>query len=166
MKTVMGTDMTMVSLKTADRLRTLERAWDRLAEQVDVCEGSRDLALLVARLQSVMAKIAELARRRSPRRWTRFCDGVRSGAVRVCLVSAARTEGRGVGREHRHQSCFDLAQLDAVAADLHLVIRPTQVLQPAVWQVFRPSPVRYNRAPAPANGSATNRSAVIPLRPM
>ena len=37
MKTVMGTDMTMVSLKTADRLRTLERARDRLAEQVDVC---------------------------------------------------------------------------------------------------------------------------------
>ena len=59
MKTVMGTDMTMVSLKTADRLRTLERARDRLAEQVDVCEGLRDLALLVARLQSVMAEIAE-----------------------------------------------------------------------------------------------------------
>ena len=100
MKTVMGTDMTMVSLKTADRLRTLERAWDRLAEQVDVCEGSRDLALLVARLQSVMAKIAELG----PAQESEAVDEVlrrreeRRG--KGLPVSAARTEGRGVGREH------------------------------------------------------------------
>jgi predicted TIM-barrel fold metal-dependent hydrolase len=97
-KTVMGTDMTMLSV-TENRLSLLRRARARLAEQIDVCEGSRDVALLVARLQSVLAEIAalepgdglsaadEIARRRQERR---------GKGLRVSIEHA-----QGVGREHR-----------------------------------------------------------------
>jgi hypothetical protein len=52
--------MTLVSMQTSNRLRTLERLRDRLAEQIDSCPSARDLALLGTRLQSVLAEIAEL----------------------------------------------------------------------------------------------------------
>ena len=39
----MGREMTMVCLATSDRFRTFERLRDRLAEQIDVVESSRDL---------------------------------------------------------------------------------------------------------------------------
>ena len=53
----MGTEMQMVSLATHDRVRTLERLRDRLAEEIDVIESSRDLAVLASRLQAVMAEL-------------------------------------------------------------------------------------------------------------
>jgi hypothetical protein len=49
-----------VSLKTDDRLRTLERLRDRIAEQIDVTPSARDLALLSTRLESVLGQIDEL----------------------------------------------------------------------------------------------------------
>ena len=58
--TVFGTEMTLTSLNTADRVRTLERLRDRLAEQFDVIESSRDLAVLASRLQAVMAELDDL----------------------------------------------------------------------------------------------------------
>ena len=42
----MGREMTLVSLNTSDRVRTLERLRDRIAEQIDVIESSRDVASL------------------------------------------------------------------------------------------------------------------------
>jgi hypothetical protein len=45
--------MRLVSVKTSDRLATLERLRDRLAEQIDVTPSARDLALLSTRLESV-----------------------------------------------------------------------------------------------------------------
>ena len=56
----LGRDMPLTSLNTADRVRTLERLRDRLAEQIDVIESSRDLAVLASRLQAVMAEIDDL----------------------------------------------------------------------------------------------------------
>ena len=100
MKGPLGQDVTLVSLKTADRLRTLERLRDRLAEQIDVCEGSRDLALLGARLQSVLAEIDGLV---GPREDSAVDEVLRRRQERRgkgLPVSASRTEGRGVGREH------------------------------------------------------------------
>jgi hypothetical protein len=52
--------MPLVSLKTDDRLRTLERLRDRIAEQIDVTPSARDLALLSTRLESVLGQIDEL----------------------------------------------------------------------------------------------------------
>jgi transcription antitermination factor NusA-like protein len=46
--------MTMVSLCLDDRYRTLQRLRDRLAEQIDVIESSRDLCALARRLQAVL----------------------------------------------------------------------------------------------------------------
>jgi hypothetical protein len=100
MKSAFGVDMTVVALKTSDRLRTLERLRDRLAEQCDIREGSRDLALLAARLQSVLTEIDELApgdglspvdeilrRREERRRRGSRCRPV----ARMGLASAAST---------------------------------------------------------------------------
>ena len=56
----LGRDMTLVSMKTSDRLATLERLRDRLAEQIDVCPSARDLALLSTRLGAVLSQIDEL----------------------------------------------------------------------------------------------------------
>ena len=50
----------MTSLNAADRVRTLERLRDRLSEQIDVVESSRDVAVLASRLQAVMAEIDDL----------------------------------------------------------------------------------------------------------
>ena len=58
--TVFGTEMTLTSLNTADRVRTLERLRDRLAEQIDVIESSRDLAVLSSQLVKVMAELDAL----------------------------------------------------------------------------------------------------------
>jgi hypothetical protein len=55
-----GTEMQLVSLATHDRVRTLERLRDRLAEQIDTIESSRDLAVLASRLQAVMAELDDL----------------------------------------------------------------------------------------------------------
>ena len=49
-----------MSMKTSDRLATLERLRDRLAEQIDVCPSARDLALLSTRLEAVLSQIDEL----------------------------------------------------------------------------------------------------------
>jgi hypothetical protein len=56
----MGRDMTMVSLNTADRRRTLERLRDRLAEQLDVIESSRDVCALGRQLQAVLNELDDL----------------------------------------------------------------------------------------------------------
>jgi hypothetical protein len=60
----MGREMTMVSLNTADRVRTLERLRDRLAEQLDVVESSRDVCALARRLQAVLKEIDDLPQSR------------------------------------------------------------------------------------------------------
>ena len=60
----MGREMTMISLNTADRVRTLERLRDRLAEQLDVVESSRDVCALARRLQAVLKEIDDLPQSR------------------------------------------------------------------------------------------------------
>ena len=56
---------------------------------------------------------------------------------------------------------FDLAQLDAEAAQLHLVVGPAEVGAALPSSVhLTTSPVRYIRAPGGPYGLATNRSAV------
>ena len=95
----LGTDMRLVSEKTSDRLATLERLRDRLAEQIDVTPSARDLALLSTRLESVLAQIDaaapvevsaadEIKRRREQRRG------------RGEALSVDHTSGRGAGRGH------------------------------------------------------------------
>jgi hypothetical protein len=96
-KTVMGTDMSMVSV-TEDRLSMLRRMRARLGEQIDTCGDSRSLCLLMARLQSVLSEIDEIgpvevsaadeiARRRQERH---------GKGLPVSIEHA-----QGVGREHR-----------------------------------------------------------------
>lgn len=48
------------SASSGDRLRTLEDLRDVLAQRIEDCRSSRDLAALSARLQSVLSEIAEL----------------------------------------------------------------------------------------------------------
>ena len=71
-------------------------------------------------------------------------------------TTASRT--RGCSRE----GGLDLAQLDAEAAELHLVVEPAEELDGAVGaapgQVA--GPVQARRAGVPPNGSGTNCSAV------
>ena len=76
----MGQPMTLVSLNTSDSFRTLEALRDRLAEQLDVTESTRDVCALGLRLQSVLeeldnmpqsgpvSKADEIAERRRQRR--------------------------------------------------------------------------------------------------
>ena len=68
-----------------------------------------------------------------------------------------------MGPQHR----LDLAQLDAEAADLHLIVEAAEELDRAIGALQRPrSPVRYSRPPGlPPNGSGTNLSAVSAGRP-
>ena len=81
--------------------------------------------------------------------------------------------GRILARHHRrlrnpavaHQNRLDLARLDPVAAQLHLLIGPPHKLQHAVARQRARSPLRYIRLPRAPYGSATNRSAVSPRRP-
>ena len=47
--------------KTGDRIRTLEALRDRLADELDGCNSSRDVAALASRLQSVMAELDTIA---------------------------------------------------------------------------------------------------------
>jgi hypothetical protein len=56
----MGTEMTMVSLNTSDRYRTLERLRDRLAEQLDVTESARDVCALARRLMVVLTELDDM----------------------------------------------------------------------------------------------------------
>ena len=56
----MGREMTMVSVCLDDRYRTLQRLRDRLAEQIDVIESSRDLCALARQLQAVLKEIDRL----------------------------------------------------------------------------------------------------------
>ena len=60
----MGREMTLVSLNTSDRVRTLERLRDRIAEQIDVIESSRDVASLARQLQAVLKEIDDLPQSR------------------------------------------------------------------------------------------------------
>ncbi len=48
-----GLDATLVSMQTKDRLRTLERLRDRLAEEIDATDSLHNLERLAARLQCV-----------------------------------------------------------------------------------------------------------------
>ncbi len=73
---------------------------------------------------------------------------------------ARHHHGLAHGRVPR-QGGLDLAQLDAVAADLDLVIEPAQEHDRPSGRRRTRSPVRYSRAPArPEKESGTNRSAV------
>ena len=47
--------------KSGDRIRTLEALRDRLADELDGCNSSRDVAALASRLQSVMAELDTIA---------------------------------------------------------------------------------------------------------
>ena len=63
------------------------------------------------------------------------------------------------------QRGLHLTQLDAIPADLDLLISTPQIPScPSAPQHTR-SPVRYIRAPGPPNGHATNRDPVNPARP-
>jgi hypothetical protein len=94
-------DATLVSMQTGDRLRTLERLRDRIAEEIDATDSLHNLERLAARLQSVLGEIAEL----------RPGDGLspvdeilkrRAERDRKGLpVSVDNSAGHGVGREHR-----------------------------------------------------------------
>lgn len=65
---------------------------------------------------------------------------------------------------HGPDGLLDLAQLDAEAPDLDLVVGPAYVLDVAVRHLAHQVPVRYRRPPPPSKGSATKRSAVRPWR--
>ena len=82
----------------------------------------------------------------------RASPGASSRATTTRLAHAGVLRQRGL----------DLAELDAVAAHLHLVVDAAEELERAVGApAARRSPVRYSRAPAAAeNGSGTKRSAV------
>jgi len=45
------------SAKSGDRVRALEALRDRLADEIDGCQSSRDVAALASRLQSVLAEL-------------------------------------------------------------------------------------------------------------
>ena len=59
-----GQPMTVVSGNTDDRYLTLQRLRDRLAEQLDVIESSRDVCALARRLQAVMKELDDLPQSR------------------------------------------------------------------------------------------------------
>jgi hypothetical protein len=59
-KTPTGEDMTLVSVADCDRLPTLKQMAARLSEEVDACNNAQNLDRLCARLQSVLAEVAEL----------------------------------------------------------------------------------------------------------
>jgi hypothetical protein len=99
-KTPLGTDMTLVSMQTGNRLRTLERLRDRLAEQIDACENGRDLALLSTRLQSVLGEIAELAPPEAPSALDVITARRQARRDRGEPVVVDPTAGRGAGRGH------------------------------------------------------------------
>ena len=67
----------------------------------------------------------------------------------------------GMARQRR----FDLAKFDTEAADLYLMIGPSNKLQYAVRTPTRQVPGAIIGPPAAPNGSATNRSAVSAGRP-
>jgi hypothetical protein len=83
----LGQPMTLVSPADCVRLPTLRRLASRLAEEVDSCNNQQNLDRLAARLQSLLAEIAELevvdgagaadeiARRRQARRAGRATKG-------------------------------------------------------------------------------------------
>ena len=56
----MGQPMTLVSLNTSDRYRTLEALRDRIAQQIDVIESSRDVCALARRLQAVLKELDDM----------------------------------------------------------------------------------------------------------
>ncbi len=64
----------------------------------------------------------------------------------------------------RSQSSLNLTQLNAIPADLDLLINPTHILQLPITTPGTKSPVRYIRDPEPPNGHATNRDPVNPAR--
>jgi len=47
--------------KSGDRIATLEALRDRLADELDGCQSSRDVAALASRLQSVLAELDTIA---------------------------------------------------------------------------------------------------------
>jgi hypothetical protein len=55
-----GLGPTLVSVATHDRLATLQRMRDRVAEQIDADPCARDLGILVTQLRLLLAEIAEL----------------------------------------------------------------------------------------------------------
>ena len=82
----------------------------------------------------------------------------------------ARAVGADDRRGARHSRLaqepgLDFAELDAVAADLHLAVRAPEVLSAPSPRSRTMSPVRYMRVPGTPNGSATKRSPVRSGRP-
>jgi hypothetical protein len=57
----MNEDMPLVSMQTSDRLRTLERLWDRISREIDITGDKRSLCLLTTQPRGVLSEIAELA---------------------------------------------------------------------------------------------------------
>jgi hypothetical protein len=55
-----GLGPTLVAVATGDRLATLQRMRDRVAEQIDEGPCARDLGFLVTQLRILLAEIAEL----------------------------------------------------------------------------------------------------------
>ena len=46
---------------TGDRIAALQALRDKIAQELDACESSRDTAALAGRLQSVLAELSEIA---------------------------------------------------------------------------------------------------------
>ena len=112
-------------------------------------------------LRAGSARSAVGVQRRRPRRRRRPPAACRRARPRAPRTTASRTPGCCAQRG------LDLAQLDAEAAHLHLVVErgPGTRCVPSGSQRAR-SPVRYSRAPGAAlNGSGTKRSAVSSGRP-
>jgi hypothetical protein len=87
--------MTVVSGNTDDRYLTLQRLRDRLAEQLDVIESSRDVCALARRLQAVMKEHDDLPQSRPVSKAARSLRGGVSGANAALPSAACRACGRG-----------------------------------------------------------------------
>ncbi len=80
----LGLGVTLVSMQTDDRLRTLEPLRDRLAEEIDMCDSRRDLFGLTLRLVDILEQIDNLD------------DGRKLGrADEIAPRRAARRRARG-----------------------------------------------------------------------
>ena len=85
-KTPLGVPMTLVSMQTSDRLRTLERLRDRIAEEIDATDSAHHVERLAARLTAVLAEIDAL-------------PGDEMGAAdQIAARRQARRAGRAKGR--------------------------------------------------------------------
>ena len=108
---------------------------------------------------------AASARHRTRRRPRADHVGRPAAASPVPVLARATTAACATARMPQ-QRRLDLAQLDAEAADLHLLVGAAQVLELAVAHASAPGRrCGTSGCPARPNGSATNRSAVSPAGP-